>query len=183
MSKFISIDGFYKEPDLVRAYALSQDFGVEGNYPGIRTKVPKDAYFQNLKQKFEEIIGEKITYWPTEEYNGAFQVTTEEAKTWVHYDATKWACVVYLTPDAPLDAGTAIFRHKGSGIYEHTPEAAFDYNEQVTDPENWEVITEVKNIYNRAVIYNGSYYHSSVLPGFGKCKNTGRLFQTFFFDT
>jgi hypothetical protein len=41
----------------------------------------------------------------------------------------------------------------------------------------------VANIYNRMVLYRGSLYHRSVLPGFGHDKYTGRLFQTFFFNT
>ena len=41
----------------------------------------------------------------------------------------------------------------------------------------------VGNIYNRLVVYRGNLYHRSVLPGFGTDKHTGRLFQTFFFDT
>ena len=31
------IDGFYENPDEVRQFALSQEFGVKGNYPGQRT--------------------------------------------------------------------------------------------------------------------------------------------------
>lgn len=180
--QFIVVDGYYPNPDFVRAYALSQEFNVSGNYPGIRTSHQSDAYFQNQKVIMEKIIGRKITYWP-EEYNTAFQVTLEDAKTWVHYDATQWAAVIYLTPNAPIEAGTALFRHKESGIYQHTEDSARDFNDEYAPPEDWEVIAETKNIYNRAVIYNGNYYHSSVKPGFGTCKHTGRLFQTFFFDT
>ena len=32
------IDNFYTNPDAVRAYALTQEFDVTGNYPGKRTQ-------------------------------------------------------------------------------------------------------------------------------------------------
>ena len=38
------------------------------------------------------------------------------------------------------------------------------------------------NIFNRLVLYEGTYYHRSKVPGFGTDKYSGRLFQTFFFD-
>jgi len=181
--QFIIQDNFYKEPDLVRAFALSQDFKVTGNYPGFRTEPCKDVYFQGLRNKFEKIINKEITRWPTDQYNSSFQYTTSENKTWVHYDQTVWAAVVYLTPNPILDSGTALFRHKETGIFFNNENSKVDYNEVGSNPEDWEVIAETKNIYNRAVIYNGSYYHSSVVPGFGTNKHNGRLFQTFFFDT
>ena len=33
----IIIDDFYDNPDEVREFALAQDYGVEGNFPGNRT--------------------------------------------------------------------------------------------------------------------------------------------------
>jgi hypothetical protein len=179
--KITAVDGFYPNPDFVREYALSQDFDVSGNYPGARTGPQLDPYFQSQKLIFEKILGKEITYWP-EEYNSAFQVTYENAHSWIHYDATEWAAVVYLHPDPVTDAGTAIYRHKETGIFKHE-EGQRDFNEEVTDISDWEVIMETKNIYNRALLYNGKYYHSSVKPGFGDNKHNGRLFQTFFFDT
>ena len=34
----IIADDFYDDPDSVRNFALSQEFAVSGNYPGLRTK-------------------------------------------------------------------------------------------------------------------------------------------------
>ena len=48
---------------------------------------------------------------------------------------------------------------------------------------NWEQVDFIGNIFNRLVVYRGSLFHRSVLPGFGKDKEPGRLFQTFFFNT
>lgn len=180
--QMIVIDGFYPNPDFVRDFALGQDFNVVGNYPGARTEAQTDPYFQNQRLVFEKILNRPITYWASG-YNTAFQVTTEENRTWIHHDATEWAAVVYLTPNPVTEAGTAIFRHMPTGIFKDDENAVRNFNDDPAPIEEWEVVTESKNIYNRAVIYHGRYYHSSVKPGFGKDKYDGRLFQTFFFDT
>jgi hypothetical protein len=179
------IDNFYTNVDEVRAFALDQSFDVKGNYPGMRTAPEKESQSTYLKKFFEEkVMKEKIIHWPVE-YNTAYQFTTIEDKTWIHHDNTTWAAVVYLTPEAPIESGTAIYRHKESGIFNWSPEDKIDYNnsKEVHNLNNWEQIMFAANIYNRMVLYRGSLYHRSVLPGFGHNKYTGRLFQTFFFNT
>lgn len=178
---FIIQDGFYNNPEEVREYALQQDFNVSGNYPGIRTGPYPEPFFTNMKYEMEKITGKKVTYWP-DQYNTAFQYTTEDSKTWTHYDPTKWAAVVYLTPNAPIESGTGIYRHKETGIYQHK-EGQIDYNEIVTSEDDWELLDFCGNIFNRIVVYRGTFYHRSRLAGFGTDKYNGRLFQTFFFNT
>jgi len=182
----IIIDNFYQDPDAVRAHALSREFTVKGNYPGNRTDCVPDKQREYLKTYFEErVLKRAITYWP-DGYNTAFQYTTEEATTWVHHDLTSWAGVLYLTPNAPVESGTGIYRHKETGIYQFKPgrpETELNYEKFLQDMTKWEQIAFVGNVYNRLVIYRGFLYHRSVLPGFGTDKNTGRLFQTFFFDS
>ena len=108
-------------------------------------------------------------------------------KTWIHYDPTMWAAVLYLTPDAPLEAGTAIYRHKESKIFMlDRKDPKTDYNNDagdLNDLDKWEPIVTVSNIFNRLIMYRGEYYHRSMLPGFGDSLHNGRLFQTFFFNT
>jgi len=178
---FIIKDNFYNNPYEVRDYALGLDFEIHGNYPGVRTKNYPEPYFTNMKYEIEKILNKKISYWP-DGYNTAFQYTTEKSKTWVHYDPTKWAAVCYLTPNAPTNSGTGIFRHKKEGFYEHK-ENQLDFNCAPNKQEDWELLDYCGNVFNRIVIYKGSFYHSSVIPGFGEDKYNGRLFQTFFFDT
>ena len=178
---FIIKDNFYANPEEVRDYALEQDFSVEGNYPGLRSAPYEEPFFSEMKRSLEKIINKKITYWPTG-YNTAFQYTTEKSNTWVHHDATQWAAVLYLTPNAPTISGTGIYIHKETGIFQHR-EGQPDYNEIDMEPEDWELLDVCGNIFNRIVIYEGSLYHRSILPGFGTTKHDGRLFQTFFFNT
>lgn len=175
------IDNFYDNVDEVRDFALSLDFDIKGNYPGNRTgPVLNELWRSYIIEELEKITGKTIINFPYD-YNTSFQVTLEEDTTWVHHDAMSFAAVVYLTPDAPLDTGTAIYRHKHTGIMRHY-EGQLDLNDTPTRSEDWEIVVEVKNIYNRLVIYNSQYYHSSIKPGFGSDKTNGRLFQTFFFE-
>ncbi len=190
----IVIDDFYKDPDAVREFALQQDFGVDGNYPGHRTK---SFLNDSLKKSIEDILSPhagKVTYWGGhgngDNYTGAFQYTTAFDRSWIHSDGTtKWAGVCYLTPDAPITAGTGLFRHKETGLRgwnygAHTEEEskACKANTETQDYTKWEMTDMVGNVYNRLVLYRGDMYHCS-LDYFGTDLHNARLFQTFFIDT
>ena len=177
------IDDFYANPDSVREFALQLDFDIVGNYPGLRTQPCSDDgnYIEEIKKTFENILNKEITHFPLDEYNTSFQYTTWRDTTWVHHDAMSYAAVVYLHPNPMLDSGTSMYRHKATGIMKHK-EGLPDFNEVSTSLDDWETVTEVKNVYNRAIIYDSMNYHRSTIPGFGVDKESGRLFQTFFFD-
>jgi hypothetical protein len=183
---FLVMDNFYVNPDEVRKYALSLPFEKKGNYPGARTKVHSESDSLRMKGYFEELISRKINYWPTDENNTSFQYTTKDSMSWVHHDLTSWAAVLYLKPDAPLESGTAIYRHKESGISMWDPKDPLtDFNHDrsiTTDLSKWEQVMSVGNVFNRLVMYRGEYYHRSIMAGFGDDQFNGRLFQTFFFD-
>ena len=97
-----------------------------------------------------------------------------------------WAAVLYLTPDAPLEAGTALYQNKETKISMlDRKNPATDYNDSadiLSDMDKWEPIVKISNVFNRLVMYRGEYYHRSMLPGFGDNQYNGRLFQTFFFN-
>lgn len=183
---FIIQDGFYADPMSVRKTALEMDFDVSGNYPGYRTAALNHdlPWFLDMRLVFQRLVGEEITYWPAE-YNTAYQYTTKDCRTWTHHDETGWAAVIYLTPDAPRDSGTAIYRNKHSGIYRYDQNAPDepDYNVVEHKEEDWEILDQASNVFNRLVLYHGDLYHRSVVSGFGDSKHDGRLFQTFFFST
>ena len=183
------IDDFYAEPDKVREFALNQEFKVRGNYPGQRT-----VSFLNdsLKKKLQDILypyAGNITDWGGE-YTGSFQYTVAADRSWIHSDSTTdWAALVYLTPDAPLTAGTGIFKHKATGMmnwdyrnksqeYQKTSPPGDDFQ----DMTKWDMVDRFGNLFNRLVMYRADNYHMS-LDYFGQDINDGRLFQTFFFDT
>jgi len=187
--EMLSIADFYNNPDEVRAFAMSQEFGESGNYPGRRTKsFLNDSIKQVIQDNIRPFAGE-VTFWG-DISSGAFQYTTAYDKSWIHSDGiTNWAGVCYLTPDAPLSAGTGLFRHKQTGLRgwtynEHTKEeteSSSTYTESM-DYTKWEMVDRIGNVYNRLIIYRGDLFHVS-LDYFGKGLQDGRLFQTFFFNT
>lgn len=174
----IIYDNFFRDPDAIRKFALSQDFPITGNYPGRRTKS-----FASPEHKafFESILRKKITYWPTDNYNGSFQYTLESQKSWIHRDNTDYSAMVYLTPNAPLRGGTETYQHKlTKGVFANTHNEKF----LAADTNNfgaWDILDSVANVYNRLVIFNGRQSHMSG-KYFGDDINTGRLFLIFFFD-
>lgn len=173
------IDNFYSNPDSVRAYALSQEFNVKGNYPGARTKpyLPEDV--KSAIEFWVHPHSGRVTNWHEESgYTGAFQITTAQDRTWIHSDHFNgWAAVCYLTPDAPYTGGTGLYRHRASGEFSRT-----DNDHEGYDYTKWDLFDRVGNKYNRLIIYRGNLFHAS-LDYFGDNLLNGRLFQTFFFST
>ena len=187
-TNLIIVDNFYRDPNTIRDIALSSRFEVKGNYPGRRTK---SYATDDVKQVLQRLLlphAGNITHWNTEGYNGAFQYTTAKDRSWIHADnGTKWAALVYLTPDAPLSSGTGLYKHKDTGAVEWDPNIGIEYNDykpntETQDFTKWELVDRIGNKYNRLVMYRGNQYHVS-LDYFGKNKEDGRLFQTFFFNT
>ena len=186
----LTIDNFYANPMDVREFALRQEFKVRGNYPGQRTEsFLTDATKKTLRDILYPFAGE-ITNWGGE-YTGSFQYTTASDRSWIHADSTTdWAAVCYLTTDAPVSAGTGIFRHKQTGWmnFDYKREHDEEYMIQAPpghdsqDYTKWEMVDRVGNVFNRLIMYRADNYHVS-LDYFGKDMYDGRLFQVFFFTT
>lgn len=180
----IVVDDFYTNAEKTREFILQQEFTVRGNYPGFRTK---SYATEDIKQYFEDIIGKKISWFQIKDdtYNGCFQYTTKDMDSWVHRDVTDWAGVIYLTPDAPPDAGTAFFRHKETGLEMVTKDTSKEDEEKMDNDSNdmskWEMIDFVGNKFNRLILFRGDRSHRS-MTYFGDNKYNGRLFQLFFFN-
>jgi len=188
------IDNFYNNVDEVRHMALQEDFNIDGNYPGHRTKpFLNDSVKEYIEHHLSPVHGKIL--WPDPDdvtsFCGSFQYTTARDRTWIHADnTTNWAGVCYLTPGAPLSAGTALYRHKTTGYMEvpKLPDGEINWplldriQEDGQDITKWEETCMVGNVYNRMVLYRGDYFHASV-DYFGKDRYDGRLFQTFFFNT
>ncbi len=186
-TSLIIVDDFYNNPEEVREHALQQDFGVSGNYPGRRTKTMiNDSIKETISNLLRPHAGE-VTNWNDENggYTGAYQYTLASDRSWVHHDnTTSWAGVCYLTPNPPLSAGTALYRHiETQCVRNPTDEQLSEYvDSHGQDLTKWEVTDKISNVYNRLILYRGDYYHMSQ-DYFGSTLNNGRLFQTFFITT
>ena len=200
------IDNFYTNAKETRDYILTQEFKVRGNYPGQRTTSRANNHLKEMIQGYIQHFAGKIVDWPMpsstgndgstngptnsknneDTYNGAFQYTTSRDRTWIHNDGwNNWAGVLYLTPNAPVNSGTGIFRFKDGTRTVDEAEARgnkkiIDENSQ--DYNRWELVDKVGNVFNRLVLFNSKQYHAS-MDYFGTNKENGRLFQVFFFST
>ena len=170
----IIIDDFLDKPDLVRASALTLSFHNHGPYPGSRSDRADYDYENYIKSKIESITPLKIKKFKQDSFR--FQVCYETDNTWLHYDETGWAGILYLSPNAPVNAGTGLYRHKITQKMQGPGEL------DVSIESDWEIVTSIGNVYNRLALYNGQLYHRSLLPGFGNTLETGRLTQVFFFE-
>jgi hypothetical protein len=176
--ELIVIENFYSDPHKVREEALRAEYTVKGRYPGTRSK---PYIYDGIKEKFESIIGRKISFWDNS-YNGSFQWVTEDMKSWIHRDKTDWSVVVYLTPNAPTDGGTKTFLHKELGL-SSTEDPVVDerLNKDAYNEDAWHLVDRVGNLFNRCVMFRGKRSHISDRY-FGTNMETARLFQTFFFN-
>jgi hypothetical protein len=191
----IVIDNFYNNAMETRNFILTQEFKVRGNYPGQRTRSFANSDLKDIIQDYITPFGGKIIEFPMPDetnkddnniYNGAFQYTTSRDRSWIHVDGfNNWAGVLYMTPDAPVSAGTGFYKYKDGTTYEADIKI-MDNKEEIDafcqDLTKWEQVDKVGNLFNRLVLFNSKRYHMS-LDYFGNSKENGRLFQVFFFST
>ncbi len=182
------VDNFYENPDEVRKFALEQDYlegGIGKGFIGRRTH--QQFLFPGLKERFEEIMGRKITAWEEHGMNGRFQISWSGEPLVYHCDSQKWGGMLYLTPDAPYQCGTTLYAHKQTRArtyYDQGWDAAWKdiSGDPHLDGTSFEPVDVLGNVYNRLVIFDASAIHSAS-EYFGTVKENARLWQMFFFDT
>lgn len=187
----IVVDDFYENPDLIRSFAMnSLGFQPSDYHKGQRSS--ERFYLNGTKEKFEKIIGRAITNWDHPNYaNGVFQFTTAQDPIVYHVDTQTYAAMVFLTPNAPLETGTAFYKSKftGATIFDgtHNPEEfektfkGVSTNLNFYDSTQYELMDEVANVYNRLVLFNAKRIHAAT-KYFGDEIENARFFQLFFFD-
>jgi len=191
--RFFVVDNFFEDPYAVREFALQQKYWDGEGAVGCRTR--KQFLWEGLREKFEEIIGEKISDhtesgfgWNDIGINGRFQSCKAGTPMVFHCDSQKWAAVIFLTPDAPPQSGTSFYRHKDTKIHHSTQidwengQGEIVFNQKTfLDPTPYERVDTVGNVFNRLVIFDGGLIHSGN-DYFGWDMESSRLFQIFFFE-
>jgi FkbM family methyltransferase len=181
------VDNFYENPDEIRKFALEQDYDIGGigrGYIGNRTH--KQFLFPELKEKFENVMGKKITKWEEYGMNGRFQYCWSGQPLVYHCDSQKWGGMLYLTPNAPYQCGTTLYAHKKTRARTYYDQG---WNSSWIDVPGdchldgtpFEPVDVFGNVYNRLVIFDASCIHSAS-EYFGTVKENCRLWQMFFFD-
>jgi len=170
------IDDFLDDPDHIRNFLINNKvaFEIKGHYPGKRTIPVDDITYQNMIiEKLERVLPFKIKM---KSLSFPFQLCLSGEETTLHLDPSDWTGVLYLTPNAPIDSGTLLFKED--------VELKKKLREDVIDGQmRADVMSTLGNVYNRLVLLRGKEIpHRSNRPGFGDCLENGRLTQVFFFD-
>jgi hypothetical protein len=195
-------DDFYPDPRPVRAAALRASYFTPAGLYGWRSTAPffaARAVARTLRDRFGF---ERVVLPREDQSTGRFYLALGTGRRrepfFAHYDA-EWrgglpgfALVVYLTPDAPPDSGTGLFRHRDTGLWKvptaaearrlgRTRKQLIDrLHAEGHDPARWEQLDGCANVYNRAVLFPAHWYHSG-LGYFGDRVANGRIYQAFFF--
>jgi len=189
----VVVDDFYADPDAVRAFALKQQFQKNRQIHKGQRSIER-FYTPEHQKTFEQLLGVSIQGWEDQPHNGVFQFCISGDEIVFHSDLQRWAGVVYLTPDAPLGAGTTFYRSKVSGLRKEPTQADADragvslelltaqtYRGKLLRSDYWEPVDVVGNVYNRLVLWNAKLLHAAS-SYFGDSVLNARLFHMFFFD-
>ena len=154
------IDDFLDNPDEIRNFLINNKvpFNIEGAYPGKRTSPVDNIDYQNMIiEKLERVLPFKIKMWPL---SFSFQLCLDRDETHLHLDPSDWTGVLYLTPNAPIDSGTLLFKED--------VELKKKLREDDVDGEvRAHVTSTLGNVYNRLVLLRGKEIpHRSNIPGF-----------------
>lgn len=199
MKRFLNVvDDFYPNPDAVRRKAMELAYAEPEDITGLRTP----PYFPTgVKKLIEDAFGFRITQWadrPNELSNGCFFLSLAKGRdaerVGVHFDSpVDWiTMVLYMTPDAPVSAGTSLWQHKATGLTANPTSRDArrlriprERMESILERDShnrsrWLEIDRVGNRYNRAVAYPAGLLHSAS-QHFGSNSRTGRIYQSFHF--
>ena len=110
------IDGFFDDPDVVREFALNQEFknseGEDYRWPGKRSKPLHEIhldFFQTVVAKMLSIFYDLSSTQYTYEANAYFQIVNKEYECgWVHRDKEIFTGIVYLSKNYE-NSGTTLY--------------------------------------------------------------------------
>ncbi len=194
------IENFYENPGAIRKFALAQEYKfcheqaeISYVYPGCRTqdlsnldKVLYDKICTKLVSVFHNAEHDMMRWLITTSFQS---VTEEYGQGVIHTDSnTVFAGVLYLSPDAPLNGGTSLFKPNKSfdkAKYEQAlvdNDVRFKAGEIAMDASYhsmFDEIVRVNNVYNTLIIYEGRHFHAAN-EFFGKTLKDSRLAQVFF---
>jgi hypothetical protein len=194
------VDNFYKCPDKIRDFALSQPYtfcrdmeNIDYVYPGARTQdlsIIHPELFEKFFRKTSSIFHNyeyDLLRW---QVSSSFQYVTEDFDCGIiHQDHnTVFAGVIYLTPNAPLTAGTSIYA-PNKLFNKKNYQEALNENDTLFKSGALEVkkdyhhmfdeTVKVNNLFNTLIMYEGDMFHSAN-HFFGSNIESARLVQVFF---
>jgi hypothetical protein len=190
------IDDFLSDADRVRDRALELTYDVEGNYPGRDSveRLPIDG----LDEAVSSIMRQRLSAQLGEQFNhGKCRLTlaSDDQVAGVHVDPSHLSGILYLSRPEDCAGGTEFFRHVRTGT-DRVPMTdeelrALGYSsyaemhrdivlKEGRDRSNWQHTMTVPMRYNRLVLLQPHYWHTSG-QGFGDNVSNGRLVYLMFF--
>lgn len=206
----LCIDNFYDNPDQVKEFALSLEYKKQlGNYPGLRTDPLYDIDYNFFSLSISKLFSIFFNYenenifWNVTSYFQKIYPYSEDRNSllnsgWYHKDANDSvaAGVIYLNPDSNLDAGTTIGKFKLNYNESDISSEIFEWRNKLYANEEIDLVKyqqkiiehnsmfdktlEFKNVYNRLVFYDSSYWHKE--SNFFADEYEPRLTQIFFIN-
>jgi hypothetical protein len=198
MSDIVITDNFLQMPNLVREWALKQEFKDDKgfiekykeytNWPGLRSE-----HVVELDKEYADIVLNKVATIAQTSFGmknisikSYFQITRQQdGDSWVHIDnGFDVAGVLYLNPNAPVRSGTTLYRCLNRDKW--SSYIGTEDIKHINEQDNIELYNElfepvdmIGNVFNRLIMYRSEYFHKSN-KYFGSNINDGRLTQVFF---
>ena len=194
------VENFYENPDAIRKFALAQKYtyckdipNIQYVFPGCRTQdlfKLNPVLFGNICKRLISVYHNPEHDFMGWQISSSFQVVTSEfGQGVIHRDNnTIFAAVIYLSPNAPLNSGTSLFKPNKS-FDEAKYEQALQENDKRfkagqikmdTSYHNmFDEVVRINNTFNTLIIYEGDTFHSAN-HFFGDNNKNGRLAQVFF---
>lgn len=190
------IDEFLKNADDVRARALSLDYSVKGRFPGLNSR--EKINIEGLNQVISALVREQVRApWGEDFSHGSCRIAlaSDDQPGRIHIDQSHWSGILYLSRPEDCRGGTEFYRHLPTGT-DHVPmtldrlkATGYSSYEELQheildrdglDRSKWELTMTVPMRFNRLVLLQPHYWHTSG-PGFGDCLENGRLVYLMFF--
>jgi len=141
---YILIDNFFKNPDVIRQFALSKEYiksSKKTGWKGYRTNIDDVELVNYIKNKLIEIddkfknlvISESYFHYSLESTKDELKGNFEKNR--LHKDESELAGVIYLTPNPIKNSGTTLHN------------------------DNTDLEDVIDNVYNRFIYYDGKKLH------------------------
>jgi hypothetical protein len=161
---YILIDNFFKNPDVIRQFALSKEYiksSKKTGWKGYRTNIDDVELVNYIKNKLIEIddkfknlvISESYFHYSLESTKDELKGNFEKNR--LHKDESELAGVIYLTPNPIKNSGTTLHN------------------------DNTDLEDVIDNVYNRFIFYDGKKLHGPQ-DTFGNSIENARFTLTIF---
>jgi hypothetical protein len=183
------IDNFYSSLDWLMPY-LEKNVGRKNenvNYAGLVFPAPQPMTDLAIEKVKHLGLPLDVDFVKSQgELRLTVQEDNEKYRYLIHADDS-FNILIYLSGDKAGNTGTVFYRHRDLGLTrvpDNSKQAAkmsllFEHDSRSL--ERWEVVKEVEFKPNRAIMFDGRFFHSVPSVFYGDGVRGGRVTQNFFF--